>query len=70
MQGPGHLDHVTATHAARGNEISASYLHRATRRQHGIVDRLRNHLGNGLIRTGKRVIPKPSERLRTAGPPC
>lgn len=70
MQGAGHLDHVTATHAARGDEILMSYRHRATRRRHRTVDRLRNHLGNSLIRTGQRVIPKPSERLRTAGPPC
>lgn len=70
MQGPGHLDHVTATHAARGEEILASYRHRAAGRDHRVIDRLRNHLGNGLIRTGRRVIPKPSDRLRATGPPC
>jgi len=70
MQGPGHLDHATVTHAARGEEMSASIRRTAARRNHRAVDRLRSHLGNGLIRTGLRVIPKPSERLRTAGPPC
>jgi hypothetical protein len=70
MQGPSHLDHVTSTHAARGEEIAASYRHRAARPNNRAIDRLRSHLGNGLIRTGERVIPKPSERLRTTGPPC
>ena len=69
MQGPGHLDHAAATHAARGEEMSASIRRSASRRNRRTLDRVRSHLGNGLIRTGQRVIPKPSERLRTAGPP-
>jgi hypothetical protein len=69
MQGPGHLDHAAATHAARGEEMSASIRRSASRRNRRTLDRVRSHLGNGLIHTGQRVIPKPSERLRTAGPP-
>jgi hypothetical protein len=70
MQGPSHLDLATATHAANGEAIAASYRRRAHRSEHRTINRLRSHLGNGLIRTGQRVAPKPSERLRTAGPPC
>lgn len=70
MQGPGHLDHVTVTREARAAEMTAAYRRSRTAHTRGLVATVRRHLGNGLIRTGNRVIPKPAERLRTAGPPC
>lgn len=70
MQGPGHLDHVTITNRARAEEMRASVRRGRVDRRSGTIARFRSHLGNGLIRTGNRVMPKPSERLRTAGPPC
>jgi hypothetical protein len=70
MQGPGHLDHATVTRSARSEEMTASVRASNARRNNGPIARFRSHLGNGLIQAGNRVIPKPSERLSTAGPPC